>query len=509
MSQLNELTKIALLGTQRTALPELGDSSPIGELLAALDGDKPEQKLLKMAGTLGLYEQVGQLPQQIAHIPDSWQAPPPDERPSCSPALAMRLSLMLDGRFRNLLPECLKALNQAGLRLPDALLPNFLEHGGKSSLIRPSLLPVIGRRGRWLAAQNDAWAYASTAVEHWDSLTKLWAARARAARHSLLRQLRHTHPRLARELLESAWKSEPQASRSSFIRLLEFGLSIEDEPFLEAALDDRDFQIRRKAAELLTYLPQSRLCQRMAQASRLFLRWEPKDERQIVVTFPVKISDQLARDGVNRDVGKNAARGRARQLMQLVSAIPLDWWEKRFGATPEEIMLALETSRWPRTLTQGLTTAVQRQKNVDWALALLKHAKFVNVAGKLIPILPLEECEAITKRLDEEPDTEPSALKDSPLLRVLRHWQQPWDEEMGRFWIDFVAREAENDAEDKPGPFLRAAVKNFARVCPPQLADTAVQTFTPLTHSRPGWRMTLNEMTAVLTFRQAMYDEIS
>ncbi len=486
----------------------MGGGTSLGEVLAALDGDEPEQKLLKMAGTLSLYEQVGQLPQQIGHIPDSWPAAPPDERPSCSPALTERLSLMIDGRFRDLLPECLTALDKAQQRLPAMLLPDFLEHGSKTPLIRPYFLPVLGQRGRWLAAQNSAWAYASSAIENWDNLTKLWHTGARTARHSLLRQLRHTHPQIARQLLESTWKSEPSATRASFIRLLEFGLSMDDEPFLEAALDDRDLQIRRKAAELLTYLPQSRLCQRMQTNTQFVLRWSPHQKHQIVVSFPTQISDQLVRDGVPRGVGKNEARDRSRQLVQIISAIPLDWWTERWPATPEEIVQAVQTSLWPRTLTQGLTNATQRQKNIDWAMALLTQANFLNGAAKLVPILPLEKCEWVTKWLDSEVSEAPSLLKDSPLLRVLRYWRQPWNEEMGRFWIDYLAKQAQQDADDKPGPFLRTAVKNFARTCPPQLADQAVQTFTPLTQSRPGWRITLNEVTAVLTFRRGFYRDM-
>ena len=40
---------------------------------------------------------------------------------------------------------------------------------------------------------------------------------------------------------------------------------MDDEPFLESALDDRSREVRQQAADLLTRLPDSRLALRMAE----------------------------------------------------------------------------------------------------------------------------------------------------------------------------------------------------------------------------------------------------
>ena len=174
------------------------------------------------------------------------------------------------------------------------LLPNFLERGVKSPLLRPFILPVLGELGRWLAAQNPAWAYASLEVNDWHRLNMLWKSDIKIDRHALLRQLRHTNPEIGRQLLESTWKSESPSSRTSLIKLMEVGLTFSDEPFLESVLDDRHLPVRRKAAEFLACLPESRLCQRMKVNTKSVLRWQPDAAHQIDVSFPI-ISDQLVK----------------------------------------------------------------------------------------------------------------------------------------------------------------------------------------------------------------------
>ena len=97
------------------------------------------------------------------------------------------------------------------------------------------MLPLLGRRGHWLAAQNPDWAWAigGTADDE-----KIWQVGESGARLLFLQRLRRTNPVHARELLAATWKEETPEDRAGFIAILETGLSPEDEPFLEAALDD-------------------------------------------------------------------------------------------------------------------------------------------------------------------------------------------------------------------------------------------------------------------------------
>ena len=65
-----------------------------------------------------------------------------------------------DGPARLQHEVCL-VLARARCRLPPALLPQALELGRRSLALRPVLMPVLGERGLWLAAQRDDWRYAA------------------------------------------------------------------------------------------------------------------------------------------------------------------------------------------------------------------------------------------------------------------------------------------------------------------------------------------------------------
>ena len=330
-------------------------------------------------------------------------------------------------------------------------------------------------------------------------------------RHALLRQLRHTNPALGQALVTSTWKSEAPPNRISFIRLLETGLSMADEPFLEAALDDREVQVRRKAADLLACLPESRLCQRMIANSQQLLNYNPARAYQILPTFPIPINDEMVRDGITKLAehltGNALARARSRQLTQIVGAIPLDYWTETWQTTPEGVLQAVRTSRWPRTLTQALALTVQRQRDVTWALALAKNSDFKAIALKIVPVLTPEAGPQLFEQFSDELDTTlPPLHKDSLLLRLLRYWPHDWDGAMSMRWIALLAQQMA--ADEKPTPLMRTAVKQLARACQPGCIDEVRTAMSPLIDDYSGWKTVLNELVRILRFRREMYEEM-
>ena len=70
-------------------------------------------------------------------------------------------------------------------------------------------------------------------------------------------------PDLARTLVASTWSSDPARVRTDVLRALTVGLAPDDEPLLEAALDDRAGGVRDVATELLDRLPGSARAGRM------------------------------------------------------------------------------------------------------------------------------------------------------------------------------------------------------------------------------------------------------
>ena len=175
-------------------------------------------------------------------------------------------------------------------------------------------MPLLGERGRWLAAQNPEWSWVTGTSGEGDNV---WETGDRAARLAYLRKVRETQPGRARELLISTWKVEPAEDRAAFIAVLETGLSQDDEAFLEAALDDKRKEVRRKAAALLARIPGSALVTRMTERTLPLLRFTSPESGGVMklkkskpaaleVTLPAECDKAMQRDG--GDDGESAWR---------------------------------------------------------------------------------------------------------------------------------------------------------------------------------------------------------
>jgi hypothetical protein len=504
MSQLQPLIRTALLGTQREPLPEPAAGTLLAELIEGLAGSEPESALLSVAGALRISEMAGQLPRPASGLSAAAPNIVEDAVP-CSAASRQRLAAMLDGRFPGALPEFLLRLARAGKRVPDEMLPAVLDYGLKAVLHRSLILPVLGQMGRWLAAQNPAWDYASPQAETLDGLLKLWRSAAVDQRGGLLIQLREMRPEWGLALAQSTWKSEPPAARSKFIRMLKIGLSAADEPFLEAALDDRDLSTRRMAADLLAQIPGSRLVQRMTAIASDFLRWTPGQQYSITITLPDQIPPAILRDGVLPITANIAAIVRRTRITTIVGAIPLVHWENAWGVSPEEVISAALNSAWPRVVIKGLILAATRQRNVEWARALLLGDKFSADAVRLAALLPRDEVEAHIARTDHPGQYLETAL----MVRLLNQWGGTWRETVARRWINALARHLGEPGEAKPpGVVLRMVTRAFGQACPTSLAEEAAAVLLPVIQPDTVWWTLVQESVGMLQFRRAMVDEM-
>ena len=339
----DELVASALVGTARRppALPSADPGSALAKVLAGIDRDDHEGAVLTAGAVLGLYRQAGARPA----VDSSPALPvcPPEQRFLCSPAAASRLDAILDGRFRVVLGEWLDLAARAERLVPPDRLPALLDTATTSAGLRPAVIEVIGERGLWLAGLNPAWAWAAGAED-----TTTWATGSSPARRLLLARLRATDAAAARELLASTWSTETPEDRAAFVALLATNLSMDDEPFLEAALDDRRKEVRQAAASLLWRLPDSRLAARMAERAR-------------PLRLPTEVDAGMARDGIVARPPAGMGE-RAWWLQQMVAATPLRTWPGPSMADRAEPLLR-----------RALATAAARQRNEEWALALLER----------------------------------------------------------------------------------------------------------------------------------------
>src|SRR5262245_719794 len=127
----NDILAAAILGVERRPFEIPRSDGALGALLAQIDPADREGALLAASGTVAHYRRGGRLPltQPVAAIPPC----PTDERPACGPRAAQRLASLLDGNHRALLPEWLAALDAAGQRVAEAMLPDLLELARRQS----------------------------------------------------------------------------------------------------------------------------------------------------------------------------------------------------------------------------------------------------------------------------------------------------------------------------------------------------------------------------------------
>ena len=470
----------------------------LASLRVALDDRPPAELVLLMAGAAALYDDAGQLP---ARAPAAeWYLPAlrvADERPVCFPAAARFLERMLNQQHAELLPELLTLLDAAGQRVADAQLPHALAHGTRIPRFRPLWLPVLGERGRWLAAINPDWRYAAVELDDSRSLRAAWE-RDPAGRAALALTLRRRDPAAALRLIELTWRGEADAARRELLATLETGLSPADEPFLERALDDRDAQVRHKAVAHLARLPESRLVGRMIAAAGDILAL---DDGHLTPRFPPALRESLVRDGVTRPAaGPPSANDRSRLLTQTVGIIPPGHWETRLGATPAEIVAAAGPGRWPRTLLGALSAATARHPDRRWVEAILAHDGLTERHGPLLAQLTADELGARLAATVAAEDT-------AAVVVLLRRWPRAWDETAARAVIDFLANETARPRDGRHSPTLRYLMRAFARDCPPALAGHAAAVLAGRPATAP-WQTTAAQFVTTLALRRELHEAI-
>jgi hypothetical protein len=91
----------------------------------------------------------------------------------------------------------------------------------------------------------------------------IWENGTRSERVDFLERLRAHDAKHALELIQSTWDADSYEDRAAFVPTLRIGMSLADEPFLEACLDDSRKEVRDAALDLLILLPESEHSARM------------------------------------------------------------------------------------------------------------------------------------------------------------------------------------------------------------------------------------------------------
>ncbi|MFN7947367.1 MAG: DUF5691 domain-containing protein [Blastocatellia bacterium] len=430
MNLSQDIIRTAVIGTGRQSFALPAANGALGETLAQLNGDDCEAALLSAAAVTTLYERVGRLP-----VITKQTAPEPcatDDLPRCNRSATQRLTLMLKGEHREILPEWLAAVASAGQRVSEELLPALLSEGRTHRELRAAISSVVGKRGAWLAAQNPEWDYVTGTIDE-----SAWHTGSRTARLALLQSLRATDPARAREMVMTTWNEDGPDERAAFISAFKIGLSLDDESFLESALDDRRKEVRKAAAELLARMPASALSQRMLARVQPLLAFRRKrlGKNSLEVTLPDSCDKAMIRDGIEPKPPQHQGIGeKAWWLQQMISIAPPHIWCEQFNESPAALVQAAH-GEWRDLLLSALANAAALHRDTDWLEALLaevmKRPAIFNPA-QLFTALPGQQQERLLRHLLKLS----GGLDDIAFTCLLSVGHQIWSEELSRAVIN-------------------------------------------------------------------------
>lgn len=377
-AQWTALVTAATLGTGRA--PPAAGLAQLGDGTALADAAAPT-RLLRAALAADLWRTAGQraaadaaAAQRALQGADAAASAAP--RATIHELACWRFGRMLAGERRELVGEWLQHAAASGRTLPVHWLPAALDTLRDDE--RALCAPLLDAVAEALARENPAWQGAGVTTPS----EERWQTGSLEARTAALQAQRAADPAVARTWVESTWEQDPPEARETFLRLLQPGLSTDDEPLLERALDDKRKAVRRVAADLLARLPDSALSARMRARLQPLLTLSRPDKnflgiarkRKLDVELPTAPDKAAQRDGIEpkppagRKIGE-----RSFWLVQMLAAVPPSHWSREFDCTPAELLAAAAATDYANDLLVAVSEAATLHPDEPWLRALCEH----------------------------------------------------------------------------------------------------------------------------------------
>jgi hypothetical protein len=497
------LLKTSLVGTERQPLNFTTSGDALSATLAQLSTAARETALLKAAGAAALYQRAGALPVTSAPATVACDL---NDLPVINERAALHLRRMLqESRYQALLPEWLAAIAQSQRRLPATALPQLLQLGANQADLRDALLPPLGARGRWLAAQHPSGHWV-TGAEADDSI---WHEGTFEQRCAYLKQLRLRDAEKARTLLQATWEQEPPKERAAFLALLRAGLSRADEALLENALDDKRKEVRTAAAELLAGMSESAFGQRMQERAISLLKFKTKSlgKDKLEVNAPAECTPAMQRDGLEKGGQTITAAHKQAWVEAILSTVPLTWWNKQLKAPPTALINAALHTNWKATLLSGWSRAAIHHPDEEWTRALLPALAQLNEQGQLHRLLEALSASQRARLVSEQFDEKTMLDYDQPLGVILLQTITPLDEALSRRVITALAKRfAEKKIQESywPSNYFAALALNLA----PSMAEAANAALQAQVAAGHNGSPALQNLSDTLQFRYEMLKEL-
>jgi Family of unknown function (DUF5691) len=376
MNTWETLVASALVGTDRQS-PTLDTTHPaLVDYSGTLQNLSAAQQILSGAALVANYQAVGKSPvfKGTSLLPPA----EPDLLVCCSEATTRYLGLVLtENQYEAILTELLQLLGKSQQTVPADFLPLLLNKCQRYEDLYSLILPILSSRGQWLLRQNPAWEYATGSMDNrleLPQIQKTWEIGTSNDRAIALRQWRQLDPKQARQALINSWKKEKAADRATWLEILETGLSLDDEEFLEQALVNKREDIRDVAITLLSQIP-SQYCQKLTKlAQECLIIKELNGQYEITIQLPKEDSKEWQIAGISETlIDENSINGLSLAecyVIQAISVASLDVWPGDI----QQLVLAMTKTKHSIVVITAWARAACQQKRQAWIESLLLHS---------------------------------------------------------------------------------------------------------------------------------------
>jgi hypothetical protein len=268
-------------------------------------------------------------------------------------------------------------------------------------------------------------------------------------------------------------------------------------------------KVRTVAADLLARLPGSAYALRNAErAEAIIAGYEPpstgflglRRSGKLMVEIPPAVDEEWKRELPGEASPPRKISERAWTVVRTLEVIPPVYWERRFGATPEELVAAAR-GEWEAVLLTGWRRAAVRHGQESWAWPLWRRwheapetqHDLTSTLELLAPLLPHAELGGVLRR--------------SGMSRELAHTMNalpgPWDEELSLLYLEELRKHV-------PRIFVRNRDASDPWLGTPQPAAEVLpeRMFSDGQVLRYYWREKLEKFEETLELRRRLVKEI-
>ncbi|MEL6148353.1 MAG: DUF5691 domain-containing protein [Chloroflexota bacterium] len=291
-----------------------------------------------------------------------------EERSRCSDAAADMLAHLLRSNATRLLHQWIDLCAYSGQRVPIEHIGSLLNMAVLNEELLQNIVTITGWRGWWLAQQRRDWLHLYLAIQPRTYMDRELSIMTRLPS---LRMLRKNDPDAARRWLEAWLFKEHEHMQVQILRVLQTGLSIADEPYLESLLDDHQkILVAEEAANLLMRLDGSAYVQRMKDRMEgALLCRESGTLHAVKYEF---LTEGMRRDVVDRYFFHSRDREKDNWYWAMLGAVPPSFWTELFHTDEHTLInMAMHPESDTHLLLKGWIDAAVHHADRKWLLALL------------------------------------------------------------------------------------------------------------------------------------------